>query len=34
MKTPIGIDKTSGKIKLINEVDKGLACNCRCPNDA
>ena len=35
MKVPIGIDKTSGDIVLINNITKekrGLACNCICPH--
>ena len=35
MKTPIGIDKETGEIRFIQDVKKnGLACNCRCPNEA
>ena len=35
MKTPIGIDKTTGEIRSIRDVEtNGLACNCRCPNEA
>lgn len=33
MKTPIGMDKDSGEVRHIYEVARGLACNCRCPND-
>jgi len=36
MKTPIGIDKETGKVRFIDDIpktEKGLACNCRCPNE-
>lgn len=31
MKTPIGIDKNTDEIRLINDVESGLKCNCICP---
>lgn len=34
MKTPIGIDAHTGEIRLISDVERGLACNCICPSPA
>ncbi|GAA0695345.1 hypothetical protein GCM10009104_23810 [Marinobacterium maritimum] len=31
MKTPIGIDANTGEIRLIDDVESGLKCNCVCP---
>jgi len=31
MKTPIGIDKNTDEIRLIDDVESGLKCNCICP---
>lgn len=31
MKTPIGIDKNTNEIRLIDDVESGLKCNCICP---
>ena len=31
MKTPLGLDKDSQRVRFINDVETGLACNCMCP---